>query len=238
MKLKIFYKSKEILIFGIRILNSNSDELYKFFDKISYSTIRHKKFSTHFKSFDKVEKSILINNLNNFFSTKEFINLCNSLYNKANKSNSIFLKESFITKLIKKIFGKKFIIFNYRIEFSQMIKNSFILPHTDSPRKLVSLMLYLPNKKQRKIKNISGTEFYEVTNPESKYYSNFSNEQVGFKELKTFYKNSKKIYVLPFDHKYIYGFIKTSKSWHEVKKLNKLRSKEFRRSININLMRS
>ena len=132
----------------------------------------------------------------------------------------------------------KFIIFSYRIEFSQMIKNSYILPHTDSPRKLVSLMLYLPNKKQEKVKNISGTQFYKVTNPKSKYYSNFLNEQVSFKELKTFYKNSKKIYTLPFDHKYIYGFIKTSKSWHEVKKLNKLKSSEFRRSININLMRS
>tara|TARA_B100001057_G_C22669261_1_gene879165 strand:- start:676 stop:993 length:318 start_codon:yes stop_codon:yes gene_type:complete len=102
-----------------------------------------------------------------------------------------------------------------------MERNSYITPHTDKKSKLISLMLYFPSKNLEN-SNI-GTHFFNGGE------TNFENNP-----NKTFPKNSKKVFSLPFTGRHLYGFIKSDMSWHYVKKLN-IKKNEIRKSININL---
>ena len=102
-----------------------------------------------------------------------------------------------------------------------MGRNSFIRPHTDKMSKLISLMLYFPSKN---LENLDiGTSFINGGK------SNFKN-----KSENVFPKDSAKVLSLPFSGRHLYGFIKSDKSWHYLKKLN-IKKNEIRKSININL---
>ena len=59
--------------------------------------------------------------------------------------------------------------------------------------------------------------------------TNFKN-----KSENVFPKDSAKVLSLPFSGRHLYGFIKSDKSWHYLKKLN-IKKNEIRKSININL---
>ena len=135
-------------------------------------------------------------------------------------------------RLIKKNFFQR-LCFNYigpSIEFSYMNKNAKIPPHTDSPSKLISLMLYFPDKdySESQIEEL-GTSFYDSKIKNDK---NFNIKNEG--ETEFFSKNSK-ILTLPFKKRNLYGFIRNFFSWHGVEKIN-LKENQLRKSINLSLM--
>jgi hypothetical protein len=107
-----------------------------------------------------------------------------------------------------------------------MYNNSKITPHTDQRSKLLSLMLYFPDKNLNDIQiNALGTKFYNI--PINNINNNIildENSVVDYKYLS-----------LPFKSKNLYGFIRSEKSWHAVEKIRNYDSEFVRKSININI---
>tara|TARA_B100001059_G_scaffold236519_1_gene287499 strand:- start:21299 stop:22054 length:756 start_codon:yes stop_codon:yes gene_type:complete len=120
------------------------------------------------------------------------------------------------------------------IDYSYIFDGGSIKPHTDSKRKILTLMLYFPDfeedKDDLKIKEENiGTQFYESL------INNFNNKDVN-KISNLFFdkKNTKKSLKTNFKKNTIYGFIKSKNSWHSVEKFN-VKEGYIRKSININL---
>ena len=119
-----------------------------------------------------------------------------------------------------------------RIEYSFLANNAVINPHTDAVKKMISLMLYLPNDNE----SISvyeqekfGTEFWD-----SKEENYINNHIQNIEDLKMFKKNNRLVYKAPFQKFHLYGFIKNKHSWHSVSRV-KAPDNYLRRSININI---
>lgn len=148
-------------------------------------------------------------------------------------SKLLIRKDKFLIKNKHKNLLEK-ILFNHiypSIQYSFMYNGSKIVPHTDSKSKLISLMLYFPDDNIKYEDRITlGTTFYDSSkkNMNNKHLEN-PEDEIKFK------KESKKILTLPFEGCNLYGFIRTSKSWHTVETIK--RDEEFiRKSININLL--
>ena len=191
----------------------------------------------------------------NFYNSKDknfsdIINL-NSTYIKFNnliiskEFRDFFIKSLFIKILKYKLSYKKYLfkfLFNKILnnievtyQFSYMPNSSFLNPHVDSNNKILSLMLYFPDpidntvKDFEKKQNIIGTSFYNYP------HDNFGNEEINdLYKINNFYKESKKILTTKFEPFVLYGFIKTSKSWHAVEKFD-ISQNYVRKSVNINI---
>ncbi len=109
-------------------------------------------------------------------------------------------KERFISKIKKIISIKKKI--NSRFEFSMMDTNQgHILPHTDSPNKLVTIVIPILNETWDD--NWGGDTCMLEPNDEKKYF-NYENRYLDFNEVKTinrmkFRKNSSTIFIKTFN---------------------------------------
>lgn len=162
--------------------------------------------------YRKVQKEIIISRKNSISTLYPFFRKVRIV--KENKQKNFF--EKFIYSNLK-----------YTYQFSYMYKDGFIVPHTDSKAKILSIMLYFPKKDQENLK--IGTTFYNCK------IKNFNNKSEIFKENKdNFYKNVNDQLTLPFSKKNLYCFIKSDSSWHSVEKLD-IPENDIRRSININL---
>lgn len=208
---KNFYKierNKFKKLFGNKYSVNEADPLYKILkSKNNAIKLIEEKFNEKFfiKIFQSLKKHIV-------FSRAKFITLTEII--RIYKKPTIKKNNNFFNKFFKSSFRRN-------IQLSYMERNSYITPHTDKKSKLISLMLYFPSKNLEN-SNI-GTHFFNGGE------TNFENNP-----NKTFPKNSKKVFSLPFTGRHLYGFIKSDMSWHYVKKLN-IKKNEIRKSININL---
>jgi len=117
------------------------------------------------------------------------------------------------------------------IEYSYMVNSAKIVPHTDSRQKLISLMMYFPEKEfTEEEKKKLGTTFYISD------LQNINNKHLETRrEIENLKKKIKSKITLPFKKKTLYGFIRNDKSWHSVEEFRFQNRKLIRRSININL---
>ena len=146
----------------------------------------------------------------------DFLENCNEwkVFLKNINTNKFFLE-------LKKIFKLKNVYFNkndirrfipsykkVRLSFCFNIsrQGGFSLPHTDSSRKLVSLVYFFVSDKWD-IKNGGQVNLYKPI--KSEHEQNWRNERINPKELKTLKT------ILPTPNQ-IYGFKKTKNSYHSV----------------------
>ncbi len=115
-----------------------------------------------------------------------------------------------------------------KIQYSIIKNGGKIVPHTDAIDKLLSLMLYFPNKSNylEEDKNKLGTIFWKSK------INNFRNKHIKSSD-NNFFSNSQKLYQTEFKENCLYGFIRNSLSWHSVEEI-KMTDDFQRRSININ----
>ena len=195
--------------FGKRSINANQliyesqnqEKVLSELDKIIFS----KEFFNFF-----VKKTYFINifNQGNFLRKAKYLR-----YPITDNGNSSFFDL---------FFSKISIGYNY-----SFIKNEGgIVPHVDSQRKYLSLMLYFPDEFEKEVEY--GTTFWKSKIP------NFLNNHIkNAEELKNFKKESSILYRTPFVSNCLYVFLRNDFSWHTVEPLNV--SKEYiRKSININ----
>ena len=192
-----------------------------FFRKFFYELIKSKK--NNFSQILRILKKPTL--LSNFDNYKEL-------------NNEIIIDGHGHEKIISKEKNKFFNFFENKIEitieYSYMLNNGKIVPHTDDVDKIFSLMLYFPkyenlnqglfSQKERKI----GTTFWKSPK------KNFINKHLEGIEESEFTNNHEELINLPFHSNCLYGFIKNARSWHSVKKFD-INQNYIRRSININI---
>jgi hypothetical protein len=210
------------------------------FPQINFNEFKHSLNKYSLKNKEDHYKNLIKNNHNffkihNFFFSKEFNNFFfKKLFLRILKSR--FKDINYFLRLLKiknfNNFKNKYFFSNLetKIEYSFLRNNAEINPHTDSIKKLISLMLYFPDNKfdENKQKNF-GTEFWSTSM--SNYYNKHLNSDFDKKQFK---KENKLVYKTSFEKYHLYGFIRNDLSWHSVN--NILMDNEYlRRSININI---
>lgn len=93
-------------------------------------------------------------------------------------------------------------------------KGYFIGPHTDAPRKVVSLLFYLPRDTSYEE---FGTGIYTPNDPDKKCKGGPHYKFNDFKE----------VWRAPFSPNSVFGFFKTDDSWHGVQEI----TKDFKRDV-------
>ncbi len=241
-----FLQKKPFYIFEIEdflkdeeyeILNKNFPEVSKE-DLIKSKGLKYS-FTNYSNLYQSKKNNECIKLLEEIFNEVFFIKLINKIKKEILISRitkipsviSLFRKIKLSTEHKNKNFFQKFLYsyFRYTFEFSYMYKNSYIAPHTDSTAKMISLMLYFPNKELEN--QAIGTTFYEST------YKHFENKQpdLFLEENSNFFqKHFKETFTFPYKKKNLYCFIKSDMSWHSVKPLN-IPEDQIRKSININV---
>ena len=113
-----------------------------------------------------------------------------------------------------------------RFEFSMLKGNGgYLLPHTDSPSKVITLVLTICKKDEWKLAYGGGTDINEPL--DEKKYFNYLNEQLKFEEVKV-------LKTVEFEPNQIMLFIKTFNSLHSVSPI-KAPENTLRRTLTINI---
>ena len=107
-------------------------------------------------------------------------------------------------------------------QFSSLDPGVSIAPHTDVPRKLVSIMLYFPDPEWEGALG-GGTEFYRPL--DDKLESNWENTNVEFEQVTKFFRAD-------FQANHLVGFVKSASSYHGVPAIDSPRRIP-RRSLNV-----
>jgi hypothetical protein len=116
-------------------------------------------------------------------------------------------------------------------EFSYLEAGCYIPPHTDVAGKLISLMIYFPDKAVD-YSSGAGTEFYRGRDQKAAQ-SGWKAGMMDDKASKEFLDKHETFYTSDFTPNKLVGFIKSSNSWHGVRKLE-LPPSATRRSLNVN----
>ena len=113
-----------------------------------------------------------------------------------------------------------------------MTNMSYIVPHTDSGEKLLSLMIYFPEYENLDSKFYSKEINYGTSFWDSKI-NNFNNVHQEGSLRDNFKQNSQKLLRPKFTGNKLIGFLKNPYSWHSVEPID-VHDNYIRKSININ----
>jgi len=181
--------------------------------------------------FAYIKKNEIWNKFFEIIKSKSFIQeIIDMLYeNNINlglkNSKQISLENKSFFRNLKNIFKQNFFI-KSKFEFSMMSGNGgYILPHTDAPEKIITIVIPMLKEKEWKSEWGGGTSMLEPID-ERNYY-NQQNKYLSFNEVKTL-KN------LPFEKNNSTLFIKTFNSLHCVHPIQGPNT-ILRRSLTINI---
>jgi hypothetical protein len=116
-------------------------------------------------------------------------------------------------------------------ELSYLENGCYIPPHTDSKKKLISLMCYFPDDGVA-YGNSAGTEFYRGK-PGQQTRQAWKVRMLAKEAEKKFFDTHETYYASQFEPNKLVGFIKSATSWHGLRELV-LPPGATRRSVNIN----
>ena len=172
-----------------------------------------------------------------------FLNLINNelqkIKDRRNLKNYHFIKDysnNFFQRSIHKILKTiNMNLVRIGFEFSIIKKDCFIPPHCDTENKLLSLMIYFPPENSdpffSKYENL-GTNFYKSKETNIQKLDIWKSKYLDQNTSAKFFENYELFYNSKFEKNKLTGFIKTDKSWHDVKKFD---DDLIRRSVNINI---
>ena len=123
------------------------------------------------------------------------------------------------------------------VSFVSMLNGAQLFPHTDGMKKMLTLMLYLPDEDYTNDNGGDleiGTSFYN-SSAFGLSEKNINNHIKNFSDAEIFRKKNKSSLKFPFTKKNVYGFIKSHNSWHGLEELD-IHENFIRRNININLL--
>ena len=217
------------------------------FDKFTFEKGLNGKFMLDCKSEsykNLLKKNSAMQEFHNFIYGKTFFDF----FTKKLYFNFLWSHKDNIIRLIKymrpleqnnntrKITDLFFSKIKININYSNILNEGSIDPHTDSLRKLLSLMIYFPDSNNNK--NLDPDERYrekELTYGTQFWTSSiksYNNKHIDDREY--FKSNAEKIYRTPFVANDLFGFIRNNQSWHSVDSV-KVKPNYVRKSININL---
>jgi hypothetical protein len=112
-------------------------------------------------------------------------------------------------------------------QFSLLPRDAVVAPHSDAPRKLVSLLLYFRDRDWQEAWG-GGTEFYAPLDPE-RARGWGATDRIAFEEFKT-------LGTTPFTGNRLAGFVRCAHSYHGVPPLS-CPSDRTRKALLINIKR-
>lgn len=216
-------------------------------DLENMSDFKNKKFA--FQTNSKIYNDNLINNsyfeqFHNFVMSDKFFKFFfTKFYFNFLKSRIGYPKHILkLLKIPKRVseFNKNSILYNFslfnkiktEIQYSYILNNGEIVPHTDSGEKILSLMLYFPDYEENN-HNLQSKEENYGTQFWISQKKNFENRHQEEENYNVFKENSTKLLKTKFKSNILYGFIKNENSWHSVEPTN-ISKNYIRKSININ----
>lgn len=114
-----------------------------------------------------------------------------------------------------------------RFEFSMLpADGGSVIPHTDSPGKLITLVVSMIAEGEWQPAFGGGTDVNRPRDP--KLYYNELNRQAGFEEMEV-------LETFPFDPNQVVVFVKTFNSWHSVRPMTGMGSTAMRKTLTINI---
>lgn len=117
-----------------------------------------------------------------------------------------------------------------RFEFSMLpADGGHIMPHTDAPSKIVTLIVSMVGKDEWDPAFGGGTDVNWPRDPTRSY--NHLNRQGSFEEMET-------LYTYDFTPNQVVVFVKTFNSWHSVRPMTGRGSNAMRRTLTINIERA
>ena len=143
-------------------------------------------------------------------------------FNNSGLNLYVYNKNSILFKLFKKfinVLKLKVRFYFTQIEMSSIPKTGYIAPHTDSGKKRLSFVFYIPERSKKltdEMKLELGTVFWKPKIHGNHIKSWSSSHMTGslYQEFIESYDVKK---VVTFDENKIAGFIKSDISWHSVK---------------------
>lgn len=176
------------------------------------------------KIFEKLNKVFYSKDFFNFFIKKIFLTNFKTQTNILRKIK--YLRYPITNSKKKSLLDFLFSKISVTYSFSYIKNNGGIVPHVDSQRKYLSLMLYFPDDEKKEIEY--GTTYWESNIP------NCTNTHIKDREkIREFKSKSKQLYKTQFIPNCLYGFLRNDFSWHTVEPIN-IDKNYIRKSININ----
>lgn len=216
--------------------NKNSQHQYKAFIAEGF-TDKYNEF---------IYENPILNEFTNTMKNPKLINtFMKKFFFKILKSR-IFDLKNFLKLLLRKNkpVGKKSDLLINKFLYNEILSNvSFtystqdaqLFPHTDGMKKILSLMIYFPDKNvPDEINKNLGTTFWN-SNEFSLTQDDLKKKVSTFEEAENFKKRNKIALTLPFKKKSMFGFIKSHKSWHSVEPI-KVHDNYIRKNLIINLL--
>ncbi len=111
----------------------------------------------------------------------------------------------------------------YSFEFSHLGNDAYIPPHTDSETKIITMIIYFPDPEVSWNGGCYGTYFYK-SKKSNNALNSWDSVHLEGARLAWFRENYNILYYAKFEPNKLLIFLKSDKSWHEVKKLTKLKS--------------
>lgn len=106
--------------------------------------------------------------------------------------------------------------YNTEVHYSSMEQDGFIPPHTDHPRKRLSLVYYLPPEPvSPEMEQNLGTVFYKAKDGKEAW-DRFNSGLLNEKQTNKFHRDHEVARVSGFQRNKCAGFIKNDVSWHAV----------------------
>jgi len=176
--------------------------------------------------FSKLNKIIFSDDFFYFFVKNSYIKNAMSQSNILRKIKYLRypILENSKVSLLDFLFSKISVSYS----FSYIKNNGGIVPHVDSERKYLSLLLYFPDDIEKEIEY--GTTFWSSKSP------NFSNTHIqDVAKISEFKNKSKVFFKSPFVANCLYGFNRNDFSWHTVEPMD-VNPNYVRKSLNINLI--
>lgn len=219
------------------ILRFSKKELTEFDNNkfgLTSESIGYEKFILSNETYKKFDEIIRSEQFFNFFIRKFYFNFISSRVNSLKHLVKILkipkLSSNSEKTRIYSIFNK----IKVQIQFSYIENNGMIVPHTDAGNKLLTLMLYFPDKNLSEKDKINekkfGTTFYKLKKKSDK------NRHLSLSEREEFLNSYReKSFRSDFVENTLVGFIKNDVSWHSVEPVV-INNDYIRRSININFI--
>ena len=174
--------------------------------------------------------------INNFLLDKLYFKILKSrIYDPKNLIKFLLRKNRIAEKKIDSLIHKCLYNDIYTtFEIAYMFNGAQSYPHTDGMKKILSLLLYFPEDSisEEQSKKL-GTTFYD--SEEFNLTGLGKNKINTYKDSENFKKRNKISGTFPFKKKFLYGFIKSHKSWHSVEPFS-IRDDFVRKNININIL--
>ncbi len=252
-----FYSAEEpFLIFEID--NFFSEDFYnRLYDSFPEEELFTKEYldkgkKKYISSKDKAFENIINSQkawceLKNFFLESDTVNSFFNIYLRGVQGRPIYHRfkwkvipqpsnnKSFLYSAIKKarrilahLKGERLVY--VALEFSFLKDKCYIPPHTDVSSKLISLLVYFPDKDHHY--SSGGTEFY-ISKKGKKTQYGWKAHMLNNIDTDKFFDVHESFYVANFTKNKLVGFVKTAYSWHGLRPIN-LPQGVSRKSIGIN----